>query len=336
MPRVTVCIPTRNRARWLPGAIESVLGQTFQDFVLLVSDNASTDATPDVVAGFSDPRIDYTRQDTDIGLVGNHNRLLERVETDYVIILPDDDVMHERLLERTVPVLDRHPMAGMVHTRFDMIGEHDETLASDVNWTYGLSETTIESGAEFLRESLEHSCRVCASTALMRTSALPEGFFLSEHFPPVDFSLWLRMARNWDMAYLDETLGRYRVHGGSHSAALGSPYADGYMQDVGLIAKLRELKRAWVAAHGSELGDIGELRRRVRAGSRHEALMLARAKTLPAREFRPTLAALATSVRFEPTLLLDIGAWKLLGGSMLGRRLTERLLGSVSPSRRPA
>src|SRR5918996_6400382 len=172
-PRVTVCIPTRNRARWLAGSMQSVLAQTYEDFVLLVSDNASDDDTPEVVAGFDDPRVRYIRLEEDVGLVGNHNQLLERVESEYVLILPDDDLAYPDLLETTVAVLDAHPEAGMVHAGLDMIGPDGEVLTGDVNWTLGLEADTVESGAEFIRESMRYSCRVCASSALMRTAALP-------------------------------------------------------------------------------------------------------------------------------------------------------------------
>src|SRR5947208_6072670 len=94
MPRVTVFIPTYNRARLLPHAISGVLQQTFGDLRLVVSDNASTDETPDVVAQFDDPRLEYVRQPENLGLLGNHNWFLERVDTDYALILPDDDLVY--------------------------------------------------------------------------------------------------------------------------------------------------------------------------------------------------------------------------------------------------
>ena len=93
MPRVTVFIPTYNRAGLLPEAIKSVLGQTYDDFKLVVSDNASDDSTPEIVASFDDPRLEYVRQPENLGLLGNHNWFLQRIETDYALILPDDDLV---------------------------------------------------------------------------------------------------------------------------------------------------------------------------------------------------------------------------------------------------
>ncbi len=72
-PRVTVVIPTFNRARFLPVAVDSVLAQTYGDFRLLIADNASTDETADIVARYDDPRIDYVRRPENLGITANHN-----------------------------------------------------------------------------------------------------------------------------------------------------------------------------------------------------------------------------------------------------------------------
>ena len=60
----------------------------------MVSDNASDDSTPQVVASFDDPRLEYVRQPENLGLLGNHNWFLERLDTDYALILPDDDLVY--------------------------------------------------------------------------------------------------------------------------------------------------------------------------------------------------------------------------------------------------
>jgi glycosyltransferase involved in cell wall biosynthesis len=325
-PRVTVCMPTHNRAHWLQGSIQSVLAQTYEDFVLIVSDNASTDETPQVVRGFDDPRIEYVRLDENIGLVGNHNQLLGRIRTDYAIVLPDDDIAYADLLARTVPVLDEHPRVGMVHAELDMIGVDDEVLHADVNWTHGLTHDTVESGPEFIRESMKFSCRVCASTALMRTAALPQGFFDPADFPPVDLGLWLRMALDWDMAFTAHTLAGYRIHGQSHSAAFGDTIGAGYAQELDLIRRLKEMKLRFIDRFGARVHDPDELRRLAEWSMRRELLVLARTKSVPQRKFRPTLHALRTAVGEDRRVLFETAAWRLLVASMLGARMTERLL----------
>jgi glycosyltransferase involved in cell wall biosynthesis len=331
MPRVTAFIPTYNRARFLPHAISSVLAQTFDDLRLIVSDNASTDETPDVVARFDDPRLEYVRQPENLGLLGNHNWFLERVDSDYSLILPDDDLVYPQLLERTVAELDRRPEAGMAHAAFDVIDEDGNVLLSHVNWTYGLEGHRVETPYEFIRESMLWSCRVCASTALMRTSALPDDHMSADDFPAVDFGMWLRMAAaGWKFAYLDETLGAYRIHGATHSAAFGPPQGPGYVQGIEIVSRLKTVKLQFLDQHNGRIQNPDELRRLAEEGRRRELVIMARNVTLPDRKPGPTFRALGEAVRVDPGVLLGAPAWKLAGGSLIGPRLVDRIKGLLA------
>jgi glycosyltransferase involved in cell wall biosynthesis len=89
---VTVGIPTFNRAPMLEQAIESVLAQTFTGFRLVISDNASTDATTDLVRSFDDGRIEYLRSERNVGATANLNRLIGLADTEFLVLLPDDDL----------------------------------------------------------------------------------------------------------------------------------------------------------------------------------------------------------------------------------------------------
>ena len=67
-----------------------------------MSDNASDDDTPDVVRSFDDGRIDYVRSERNIGAIGNINRLIALADTDFLVLLPDDDVLYPGHLDATV------------------------------------------------------------------------------------------------------------------------------------------------------------------------------------------------------------------------------------------
>ena len=105
--KLTVGIPTFNRAAWLRETIESVLAQTFTSFRLIVSDNASDDDTPEVVRSFGDERIDYVRSERNVGPIGNLNRLIRLADTEFLVLLPDDDVLYPGHLGAAVEVLER-------------------------------------------------------------------------------------------------------------------------------------------------------------------------------------------------------------------------------------
>lgn len=325
--RVTVVIPTFNRASSLRMAIESVLAQTYTDFTLVVADNASTDETPEVVARYEDDRLTYLRRPENTGLFENFQSSLRDVRTEYALIVCDDDLLRPGYLEAAVDVLDRKPRAGLVHTSFDVIDRDGHVVEHAADWTHGLTADTVESPAEFLAESMRWGCRVCSSAALMRTAALPPSLFEEEDMPALDFGLWLRLALDWDVAYLSRPLAAYRIHGEAESAGLGVPLAAGYRTGVEWVDLRARVKERFLDEHGRRLPDAERLRRIARRGRRYELVAMARKATLPERRPLATLRSLARAARADPAVAADPEAWRLAAASMLGPRLVERLRG---------
>jgi hypothetical protein len=269
-------------------------------------------------------------------LLGNQNWFLTQVETDFALILGDDDLVYPMLLERTVAELDRRPEAGVAHAAFDLIGEEGEVLLAGVNWTYGLEQDCVESAEEFIRESMRWSCRICASTALMRTAALPPDRMLARDFPAIDFGLWLRTAAaGWKFAFLNDTLGAYRIHGLAQSAAFGTPQGPGYVHGIEIVSHLKDIKLHVLAQNDGRLSDVKRLRRLAEEARRRELVVMARNLTLPERKPGPTFRALAHAVRADPAVVLGAPPWKLAAGSIAGPRVVEwlkRRSGRTSPS----
>src|SRR4051812_20844699 len=99
MPRFTIGIPTYNRAHLLRGSMAAALEQTWPDVEVVVSDNASTDKTSEVV-GAAGPRVRYARNPTNRGAAYNVARLVELARGDYFSFLPDDDLIHRDFARR--------------------------------------------------------------------------------------------------------------------------------------------------------------------------------------------------------------------------------------------
>jgi glycosyltransferase involved in cell wall biosynthesis len=93
MDLVTIAIPTYNRSDLLVRAVKSALAQDHASVEVLVSDNASTDDTPQRMAEIQDPRLRYVRQTRNLGMVGNFNYCLEAAKGDLFLMLSDDDLM---------------------------------------------------------------------------------------------------------------------------------------------------------------------------------------------------------------------------------------------------
>jgi glycosyltransferase involved in cell wall biosynthesis len=322
--RVTIVIPTYNRASLLGGAIESVLAQTREDFELIVSDNASTDGTRETVRRFDDPRLTYVLQESNLDLNAHFNLWIERATSEYLLLLPDDDRLAPGALEATVAALDASPEAALAHGAVDIVDAEGNVIAAHHCMT-GLREDTVEPGARFIRESMSAGYRVHASTALIRTAALAHHRLEQTDFPLTDFGLWLRMAADWDIAYVDRTLARYMVHGDSYSSGAAALTDGGYIQTSDRVVRAYEVKVRFVRDHAASLSDPDELLARARRALRRELVEQAAHATLPERRVVPTARALSACTRITPSVLLEPAAYKLAIGSLLGPRVVSAL-----------
>lgn len=326
--RVAVCIPTRNRAGYLRQAIESALNQTYRDLSVLVSDNASTDDTPAVVPSVNDRRISYVRLEQDVGWCGNFNNCLDCVPpgAEYAVILGDDDLLHPRFLERTVEVLDRHARTGFVHTAFDLVDADRRLVRGGVNWMRTTDRDTLEPGMRFIRHSMLWSTRACASATLIRLAALPPVRFDPVDVPASDLGLWLRIALDWDVAFLAEPLASYRVHSDNDSASWGMVVDGAYSPDNFEFAeRIANVKRRFLTAHENRLDDPSGLRRLVEKSARGALVNVTRNLTKPERPVGKTLSLLWQAGRLDPRIAAEPGAWRLVGASLLGPRAVAKL-----------
>jgi hypothetical protein len=323
-PAVTVVIPTYNRVRWLGDAIDSVLAQTFTDFTLVISDNVSGPETAALVARYDDPRVRYVRLDAHVDLNTHFSLWLARVETPYVFLLPDDDLMHPELLASAVAVLDTSPGVGAIHAQADVI-DGDGRVVHAAHDMSGACGTLVERGEDYVRQAMRSAYRVHASTALLRTKAVRELAYEQADYPATDFGLWLRLAASWDIAFLSRPLAAYRVHEGSYTALGADVGPQGYLQGVRMIEAIRDAKLRFLDTHGDRYPDARRLRREAGRAMRHQLVTRTSIVTHPERRLSQILRLLARDVARDPRLMTDGGTWRLVAGGVLGPRLVERL-----------
>ena len=138
-PLVTIAIPTFNRAEtFLAPALKSAVEQTYRNLDILVSDNASQDATEKVVKSFADERIRYHRHPENIGGPRNWNFCIDQARGDYVLLLMDDDLIDPDLIAVCVARAKQAPSAGVIRTGTRVIDEQGKVLRESVNRAGGL------------------------------------------------------------------------------------------------------------------------------------------------------------------------------------------------------
>jgi glycosyltransferase involved in cell wall biosynthesis len=142
-PRVSVGMPVYNGESYLTEAIESILKQTFSDFELVITDNASTDSTETICRRFADidNRIKYHRLEENIGACGNFNHVVSVARGQYFKWAAADDVCLPTLLEKLVTVLDADQGVIWCHAQSGKINQFGHVLQLSDPAAEGLAHT---------------------------------------------------------------------------------------------------------------------------------------------------------------------------------------------------
>ncbi len=212
-PAVTVLLPVRNGSAHLPAALESIFSQTFTDFELLVIDDGSTDATPEILRAVKDPRLRVITNPQNIGLVPALNRGLELARGEFIARQDHDDISLPERLQKQVGYLRAHPqcvLVGTEATQTDGEGRRMYQLlrphgAEEIRWYLCFDNAFIHSSVMFRREVVRQEFR---------------GYGPSYHSE--DYALWSRIARARETANLPEPLLLYREHSSSVTQSMST------------------------------------------------------------------------------------------------------------------
>jgi hypothetical protein len=209
-PRVSVCIPAYNYARYLPAAIDSVLAQEFADYELVVVDNASEDETPAVLARYGD-RIRAHRNERNVGLFGNFARCLELARGELVKFLAADDWLHPAFLAEAVALMDRHPSAAIVSGPGFYVDADGRVYGVG---TTGVFAPGLVPGPAALRAqaALLNVIGMPSNTLLRRAAVEAAGGFDERFAPAADVHLWGKLLARHDLAWLAHPRSYLRIH----------------------------------------------------------------------------------------------------------------------------
>ena len=133
MTKVSIGIPVYNGEKYLAAALESLLAQSFREFEIIISDNASSDHTAEICQAYErkDPRVRYFRSDRNLGAAWNHNRVIELSAAPLFKWAACDDLHEPLFLERCVDALHKDSGVVLSHTYLRMIDEKGEALRYD-------------------------------------------------------------------------------------------------------------------------------------------------------------------------------------------------------------
>jgi glycosyltransferase involved in cell wall biosynthesis len=200
---VSVIMPVHNGERFLAEALDSVLAQTFADFVVIVLDDGSTDGTAQILSRYADRRLRVIRNTVRIGAAGARNRGLDLADTRYVAFFDSDDVAHPQRLEIQTAFLRAHPDVHFVASRVSVIDERG--VPTGAVWGHEWAADAIPSAMLFANG-------LATSTVLVERALMLNERFNQALDPVEDYDMWLRLLDRSRVACLRDLLVQYRVH----------------------------------------------------------------------------------------------------------------------------
>lgn len=209
-PRVSVLIGAFNSAATLDRAIDAVLAQTVRELELIVIDDGSTDASPELIerACARDPRVRALPMGRNVGIARSLNEGLRAARAPVVAVQDADDYSAPERLACQLAVLDDDPEVAVVGTRMHEVDEAGRPLAP---------RTSFASGD--VRDVLMRFNPIPNTSAAMRRDAvLGAGGYDSRYRYAMEYDLWLRLAERWKLVALEEPLST-RVMGSANVAA---------------------------------------------------------------------------------------------------------------------
>jgi glycosyltransferase involved in cell wall biosynthesis len=321
-PKISVCVPAYNAAAYLPAAIDSVLSQEFSDFELVVSDDCSSDDTPRICAGYSDPRFRAVRSEERLRQSGNWNRCLELARGEYVILLHADDELLPGYLERAAAALGANQDAALVSCSVRHIDEDGSPLELQRLF----DEDTIDREEVVLRRLLLDGCVINPAGVTVRRAVYDRvGPFTDKIVWGVDWHMWIRIALGSPIAYIAAPLARYREHGHSGTTAVMASGRNArdeswLMDDVfGLIERTRP--------------ELAGLRKQARHGVAHRTWCFAES-SCEAGEMDAARVGLRNAIRIWPAMALQPKVWGLLAATYTGYRWFARTHALTQAARR--
>ena len=199
-PIISVLMPAYNAAEYIHEAIDSILTQTFIDFEFVIINDGSTDTTEEIILSYSDERIKYYANESNMGIVKTLNRGIDLCQGKYIARMDADDVSLPDRLEKQVHRLEANPQIVACGTLYAIYGDERQTpvdVATDV---------------QDIRYDMAIYCQFAHSTMMVRKYTLNQYKlrYREEYKCAEDYKLWTELLKYGDIINIPEILGYIR------------------------------------------------------------------------------------------------------------------------------
>lgn len=209
-PTVSVVIPSYNHEKFIQECIQSVLNQTFQDFEIIITDDASSDDTIILIEGFDDSRIKLFKHPKNMGASIAANNCILNASGKYIAMLNSDDSWHPHKLEMQLKYLETHPDISIVFSKVNWVNEDGNLLKDGLPYN-NVFNVENRNRYEWLRHFFLVGNSLCHPSSLIRRDKYFDIGFLNPSFSNLpDLDLWVRFCLKYDIYILEQPLIRFR------------------------------------------------------------------------------------------------------------------------------
>ncbi len=293
--RITVAVPTYNGARHLADALRGILGQQGVPFDLLISDDRSDDETIEIARQIAGDRVRVVVNSERLGLAGNWNQCIALSSTPLVAIFHQDDRMRPGHLSAHVEAFEADPRTGMVCSASVTIDRDGRPVPETV-----VEQSGIESGdrhfppGEFVKSLAVKNPLRCSAVSLRAEAHRTVGGFDPSYRYVVDWDFWIRVARDWSVAWRNRPTVEVRWHCASETHRFRTGTRD--------LEEIARLQAELFSREGTGWADVRSLqraaRRRLARGYLNRAHDLSRAG-----EVTLARSCLNRAVRLSPAIV---------------------------------
>lgn len=303
-PLVSVIIPNYNHTRFIPGAIQSVLAQTYSRYEIIVVDDGSTDDSREVVARFGD-KVRYIWQENQ-GLAGARNTGVQAASGELIGLLDADDKWHPDYLEQMVALSGMHPDGAVFYCMAQCMDVEECDLPQYVGGP------AVD--PDILYQVLLRANFIIPSTVLFRKKTIVKsGCFDANLRSCEDWDMWLRLLPVERIIGTSRCLVRYRVHGSSLSSNLEGMHA----------AKKMVIEKLFGQDDGQPTTWPSEKRRVYGGLYRYQCITIVQRQN----DWQACQPLICKAFQADPTLALDLDFFYelALGDQPVGHRGTSKL-----------
>ena len=211
MALISVIIPSYNHGKYISESIQSVLDQTYQNFEIIITDDASTDESVRVIENFSDDRIKLFKFEKNEGASVASNNCILNSSGEYIAMLSSDDIWFPNKLEVQVKYLEKHQEVAAVFANVKWINELGKNIFNS-NFPYrDVFKVENRSRFEWLNHFFYKGNCLCHPSSLVRREVYNQVGLLNPAFASIpDFDLWVRICLQFDIHVLKQSLLKFR------------------------------------------------------------------------------------------------------------------------------